>query len=202
MKQVATPVSSDRNSVIVKSTNQHTMTFDAGSSSDSSPPQTRVISTIPRMHASSLSDTQNRQDGDVIGDIHRRWYGGHGSCSSWTWTFQYSTSALGLRRCHQGSAACIKGMRATSDEDKADSWRHTMWITTATTSRNGKIEPRTASMTSDCLSNEQASEWCDSSSQCTRLYSIGRRRRRQMTNCSRRLIVGLYVPLFCLNQLA
>jgi len=31
--------------------------------------------------------------------------------------------------------------------------------------------------------NERASEWCDSSSQsCTRLYSIGRRR-RLMTNC-------------------
>jgi len=29
-------------------------------------------------------------------------------------------------------------MRATSDEDKADNWRHTTWITAATTSRNGK----------------------------------------------------------------
>ena len=37
-----------------------------------------------------------------------------------------------------------------------------------------------------------------SSQSCTRLQSIGRRR-WQMTNCERCLIV--YVPLFCLNQL-
>jgi len=59
-----------------------------------------VTSTIPRMRTSSLSDTQNRQDGDAVGDIHRWWYGGHGSHNSWMHTFQYSTSALGLRWCH------------------------------------------------------------------------------------------------------
>jgi len=44
---------------------------NATSDNNSSPPRTRMTSTIPRMHASSLSDTQNRQDGDAIGDIHR-----------------------------------------------------------------------------------------------------------------------------------
>ena len=67
---------------------------------------------------------------------------------SCTRTFQYSTSALGSRQCHQGSAARIEGMRATSDEDKADNWHHITCNTAATTSSNGKIEPRTAPMTS------------------------------------------------------
>jgi len=49
-------------------------------------------------------------------------------------------------------------MRATSDEDKADNWCHTTWITTDAASRNGKIEPRTAPMSPKvCRTSEQAS---------------------------------------------
>jgi len=47
------------------------------------------------------------------------------SRNSWIRTFQYNTSAFGLRRGHQGSAARIAGMRATSNEDKAIKWHHT-----------------------------------------------------------------------------
>jgi len=47
------------------------------------------------MHASLLSDTQNRQDSDAVGDIHRWWYGGHGSRINWMHTFQCSRSAVG-----------------------------------------------------------------------------------------------------------
>jgi len=60
------------------------------------------------------------------------------------------------------------------------------WIIAATTSRNGKIEPRTASMSpkkSVERTSERASKWCDSSSQsCTRLYSIGQRRQQITTD--------------------
>ena len=82
----------------------------------------------------------------------------HGSRNSWTRTFQYSTSALGSRWRHQESAARIEGMHATSDVDKADNWHHTTWNTAATTSRIGKIEPRTGRITSD-RSIKRASKW-------------------------------------------
>ena len=59
------------NVVAVKLSHRRTTSSDVGLVSDSSPPHTRVTSTIPHMHASSVSETQNRQDDDVVGDNHR-----------------------------------------------------------------------------------------------------------------------------------
>jgi len=62
-------------------------------------------------------------------------------------------------RHHQGRAAHIGRMCATSDVDKVDNWLHTMWNTAATTGCNDKIEPRTALMLSKvCWTSKQASK--------------------------------------------
>jgi len=161
-----------------------TTTSNDGSPDDSSPRQTKVTSTIPRMHALSLSYTQNRQDGDAVGDIHRWWYGGHGSCNNWMRTFQCSRSAVGSRWRRHGRAAhaleeCTR--QVTRTRPTADAIRRGSPLPQPVATARSSREPLPCRQWS--LSNERASKWCDSSSQsCTRLYSIGWRR-RQVTNC-------------------